>query len=99
MFTLIVDYAVAPDGGSLAQSVERLDRKTECFVINRSFASRGTPEYNVVRSNLRSLSAKECEEIARRLEGLATDATSIDLVTEFINTLKSQSSKVRHARL
>ncbi|NEJ74402.1 hypothetical protein GR197_28340 [Rhizobium phaseoli] len=96
MFTLIVDYAVAPDGGSLALSVERLDGKTECFVINRSFASRGTPDYNVVRSNIRSLSAEECEEIATNMEGLVTDAASIDLVTEFINTLKVQSSKVRH---
>nr|WP_204330441.1 hypothetical protein [Rhizobium phaseoli] len=93
---MIVDYAVAPDGGSLALSVERLDGKTECFVINRSFASRGTPDYNVVRSNIRSLSAEECEEIATNMEGLVTDAASIDLVTEFINTLKVQSSKVRH---
>ncbi len=99
MFTLIVDYAVAPDGGSLALSAERLDGKTEYFVINRSFASRGTAEYNVVRSNLRFLSAEECEEIARHLEGLVTDATSIDLVTEFINTLKAQSSEVRRTRM
>ncbi|UWU29168.1 hypothetical protein N2600_04130 [Rhizobium sp. WSM1274] len=95
MFTLIVDYAVAPDGGSLALSVERLDGKTECFVINRSFASRGTPDYNVVKSTLRSLSQNECEEIANHLGGLVTDATSIDLVADFIKTLKAQSSKVR----
>ena len=65
MFTLIVDYAVAPDGGSLALSVERLDGKTECFVINRSFASRGTPEHNAVKSNLRSLFAEQ-SRISRR---------------------------------
>ncbi|MBY5363664.1 hypothetical protein HFO97_27725 [Rhizobium leguminosarum] len=95
MFTLIVDYAVAPDGGSLALSVERLDGKTECFVINRSFASRGTPDYNVVRSTLRSLSQNECEEIANDLDRLAVEATSIDLVADFIKTLKAQSLKVR----
>ncbi|TAZ53235.1 hypothetical protein [Rhizobium ruizarguesonis] len=96
MFTLIVDYAVAPDGGSLALSVERLDGQTECFVINRSFASRGTPEHNAVKSNLRSLFAEECEEIANHLGGLVTDATSTDLVTEVINALKEQSSNVRN---
>jgi hypothetical protein len=93
VFTLIVDYAIAPDGGSLALSVERLDGKTECFVINRSFASHGTPDYNAVSSNLRSLSANECEEIARHLEELVVDSTSIDLVTEFIKTLKAHSGK------
>jgi hypothetical protein len=95
VFTLIVDYAVAPDGGSLALSVERLDGKTQCFVINRSFASRGTPDYNVVRSTLRSLSQNECEEIANHLDRLAVEATSIDLVADFIKTLKAQSLKVR----
>jgi hypothetical protein len=98
MFTSIADSAVAPDGGSLALSVERLDGKTECFVINRSFASRGTPDYNVVRSSLRSLSQNECEEIANHLKGLAIGSTSIDLVAEFYKTLKEQSSRPDHER-
>jgi hypothetical protein len=99
MFAFISDSAAASDGGSLALFVERLDGKTECFVINRSLASRDTPDYNLVTSDLRSLSANECAEIARHLERLTSDVASVHPVGEFIKALKAQSSKMPHASL
>ncbi len=50
MFKSVSDSAAAADGGSLALFVERIDGQTELFVINRSLASRGTPDYNKVSS-------------------------------------------------
>lgn len=70
MFKAVSDSAAAADGGSLALFVERLDGELEQFVINRSFASRGTPAYNKVSSNLRSLSADNCRAVAAALEPL-----------------------------
>ncbi len=96
MFLSISDSAAASDGGSLALFVERLDGKTETFSINRSIASRGTSDYNVITSDLRSLSANECAEISRHLEEFASEA-SVHPVGEFIKALKAQSSKMSRA--
>lgn len=53
MFKSVSDSAAAADGGSLALFVERQDGQTEVFVIHRSLASRGTPDYNRITSSLR----------------------------------------------
>ncbi|PDT30765.1 hypothetical protein CO660_05305 [Rhizobium sp. L9] len=92
MYASIVDSAMATDGGSRALFVERIDGRVERFVINRSIASRGTPAYNVVSSDLRTLSKCDCAEIAEALRKLSTEVTAIHQVNEFINALKAQSS-------
>lgn len=91
MFKSISDSAAAADGGSLALFVERLDGELEQFIINRSFASRGTPAYNKVVSNLRPLSADNCRAIAAALEPLLATTPSIHPLADFIETLKEQS--------
>ncbi|OJY65552.1 MAG: hypothetical protein BGP09_21535 [Rhizobium sp. 60-20] len=91
MFKAVSDSAAAADGGSLALFVERLDGEVEQFVINRSFASRQTPAYNRVVSNLRSLSADSCRAIAAALEPLLATTASIHPLADFIETFKQQS--------
>ena len=59
MFKSVSDSAAAADGGSLALFVERQDGQTEVFVIHRSLASRGTPDYNRITTSLRPLSADD----------------------------------------
>lgn len=90
MFKTVTDSAAAADGGSLAVFVERLDGTVETFVINRSFASRGTPSYNKVSSNLRALPPADCMDIATALEALAAKTPSIHPVAEFVAALRQQ---------
>ena len=90
MFQSISDSAFATDGGSLALFVQRSDGEVEQFVINRSLASRGTPAYNKVVSNLRSLSADDCRAIAAALEPLLPTTPSIHPLADFIRILKEQ---------
>ncbi|MFS8057023.1 hypothetical protein QD357_30100 [Rhizobium sp. BR 317] len=90
MFKSVSDSAAAADGGSLALFVERLDGELEQFVINRSIASRGTPAYNKVVSNLRSLSADDCRAIAAALEPLLATTLSVHPLADFIKTLREQ---------
>lgn len=92
MFKSVSDSAAAADGGSLALFVERMDGQTEQFVINRSFAARGTGAYNRIVSNLRSLSADDCQMIAAALEPLLKTTPPIHPLADFINTLKQQAS-------
>ena len=92
MFKSVSDSAAAADGGSLALFVERMDGQTEQFVINRSLAARGTPAYNKIVSNLRPLSADDCEMIAAALEPLLTTTPPIHPLADFIKTLKQQAS-------
>lgn len=98
MFKAISDSAAAADGGSLALFVERLDGELEQFVINRSFASRGTPAYNKVSSNLRSLSTDNCRAVAAALEPLLAMTPSIHPLADFIETLKKQSKETSQDR-
>ncbi|CUX21699.1 hypothetical protein [Agrobacterium genomosp. 13] len=91
MFKSVSDSAAAADGGSLALFVERIDGQTEVFVINRSLASRGTPDYNKVSSSLRSLADQDCAMIAAALERLLTTTPSVHPLADFIDTLKKQS--------
>ncbi|MBP2565201.1 hypothetical protein FY133_07310 [Agrobacterium tumefaciens] len=91
MFKSVSDSAAAADGGSLALFVERIDGQTEVFVINRSLASRGKPDYNKVTSSLRPLSAGDCGMIAAALEPLLTTTPSIHPLADFIEALKQQS--------
>ena len=77
MFKSVSDSAAAADGGSLALFVERQDGQTEVFVIHRSLASRGTPDYNRITSSLRPLTAEDCREIAAALEPLLMTTPSI----------------------
>ncbi|MDK4702170.1 hypothetical protein PH562_07925 [Rhizobium sp. CNPSo 4062] len=91
MFKAVSDSAAAADGGSLALFVERVDGELEQFVINRSLASRGTPAYNKVSSNLRSLSADDCRAVAAALEPLLPITSSIHPLADFIETLERQS--------
>ena len=91
MFKAVSDSAAAADGGSLALFVERVDGELEQFVINRSFASRGTPAYNKVSSNLRSLSADNCRAVAAALEPLLAVTPSFHPLADFIETLERQS--------
>ena len=93
MFKSVSESAAAADGGSLALFVERMDGQTELFVINRSLASRGTPDYNKVSSNLRSLAEEDCVMIAMALEPLLTTTPSIHPLADFIDALKQQSSR------
>ncbi|MFK0207256.1 hypothetical protein [Agrobacterium sp. NPDC090283] len=94
MFKSVSDSAAAADGGSLALFVERVDGQTEQFVINRSFAARGTPAYNKIVSSLRRLSADDCRQIAAALEPLLIVTATIHPLADFINTLKQQSSSM-----
>ncbi|MFF2320118.1 hypothetical protein ACFVTJ_03585 [Agrobacterium sp. NPDC058088] len=91
MFKSVSDSAAAADGGSLALFLERQDGQTEVFVIHRSLASRGTPDYNRVTSSLRPLSAEDCREVAAALEPLLTTTPSVHPLADFIDTLKQQS--------
>ncbi|SCB60467.1 hypothetical protein GA0061105_11138 [Rhizobium aethiopicum] len=91
MFESVTDSAAAADGGSLALFVTRSDRQIERFIINRSINSRGTAAYNKVTSNLRSLSADDCREIAGALEPLLTKTPPIHPLPDFIETLKEQN--------
>ena len=93
MFKSVSDSAAAADGGSLALFVKRIDGQTELFVINRSLASRGTPDYNKVSSSLRPLAEEDCGKIAAALEPLLTTTLSIHPLADFIDTLKQQSSQ------
>ena len=93
MFKSVSDSAAAADGGSLALFVERIDGQTELFVINRSLASRGTPDYNKITSSLRPLDKEDCAMIAAALEPLLTITPSIHPLADFIDTLKQQSSR------
>lgn len=93
MFNAVSDSAAAADGGSLALFVERVDGESEQFVINRSFASRGTPAYNKVSSNLRSLSAENCRAVVAALEPLLAITPSIHPLADFIETLRKQSEE------
>jgi len=90
MFKAVTDSAAAADGGSLALFVERLDGTVETFVINRSLASRGTPSYNRVSSNLRALTPVECADIAEAFHVLADQTPSIHPVAEFVGALRQQ---------
>lgn len=92
MFKSVSDSAAAADGGSLALFVERIDGQTELFVINRSLASRGTPDYNKITSSLRPLAKEDCAMIAAALEPLLMTTPSIHPLADFIDTLKQQSS-------
>ncbi|CUX42247.1 MULTISPECIES: hypothetical protein [Agrobacterium] len=92
MFKSVSESAAAADGGSLALFVERMDGQTEVFVIHRSLASRGTPDYNKITSSLRPLSAEDCRVIAAELEPLLVTTDSIHPLADFINTFKRQSS-------
>lgn len=91
MFVSVTDSAAAADGGSLALFVERADGQLERFVINRSINSRGTPDYNTITSNLRSLSPDDCREIAAALEPLSTKTPPVHPLLDFIKTLKEQN--------
>jgi len=90
MFKSVSDSAAAADGGSLALVVERFDGELEQFVINRSIASRGTPDYNKVVSNRRSLSGDDCRAIAAALESLLATTPSVHPLADFIKTLREQ---------
>lgn len=89
---ILADLASGRQSDRLALFVERVDGQTEQFVINRSFAARGTPDYNKIVSSLRSLSAGDCQTIAAALEPLLTTTPPIHPLADFINTLKQQSS-------
>ncbi|MDO3442169.1 hypothetical protein [Agrobacterium sp. V1] len=91
MFKSVSDSAAAADGGSLALFVKRIDGQTERFVIDRSLASRGTPDYNKVSSSLRSLAGEDCGTIAAALESLLMTTLSVHPLADFIDTLKQQS--------
>lgn len=91
MFKSVSDSAAAADGGSLALFVERQDGQTEVFVIHRSLASRGTPDYNRITSSLRPLSAEDRREIAAALEPLLMTTLSIHPLADFIEAFKQQS--------
>ncbi|WP_395774507.1 hypothetical protein [Agrobacterium pusense] len=90
MFKSVSDSAAAADGGSLALFVEREDGQTEVFVIHRSLASRGTPDYNRITSSLRPLSAEDCREVAAALEPLLTTTPSVHPLADFIEAFKQQ---------
>ncbi len=91
MFKSVSDSAAAADGGSLALFVERQDGQTEVFVIHRSLASRGTPDYNRITSSLRQLTAEDCREVAAALEPLLMTTPSIHPLADFIEAFKQQS--------
>lgn len=90
MFKAVTDSAAAADGGSLALFVEHLDGAVETFVVNRSFASRGTPSYNKVSSSMRALTLADCADIAEALDALAAETASIHPVAEFVGALRQQ---------
>ncbi|OAE46986.1 hypothetical protein [Agrobacterium tumefaciens] len=92
MFKSVSDSAAAADGGSLALFVERQDGQTEQFVIHRSLAARGTPDYNKITSSLRPLADQDCAMIAAALEPLLKTTPSIHPLADFIEAFKKQQS-------
>ncbi|MEJ1117071.1 hypothetical protein V9K92_01090 [Phyllobacterium sp. CCNWLW109] len=91
MFKKINDSAAAADGGSLALFVERDDGEVETFIILRSIASRGTPDFNLVTSNLRKLTPDLCAKIAEDFDRLVPTTDSIHSLTQFVQALQGQS--------
>ncbi|EJN04250.1 hypothetical protein [Phyllobacterium sp. YR531] len=92
MFKSVNDSAAAADGGSLALFVEREDGAAETFMILRSIASRGTPDFNKVTSSLRSLLPDECLNVAEALDRLVPATDPIHSLTEFVQALKEQGT-------
>jgi len=90
----VIDGAAAADGGSLLLIVARRDGQNETLFLNRSIASRGTSEHDIVTSDKRELSPAEYIDVALELEHLWNlrpgTAHLFDLVPEFITSLRKQ---------
>ena len=82
--------AVASDGGSLFLELEWLDGQVEFLFLNRSIASRGTPAFNTVTSDKRSLSNEDITVIIEELEQQKVAGPEVDLemVATFADNLK-----------
>lgn len=70
----IRDCAAAADGGALAFQGEDADGATSWYVVNRSIASRGTPDFNAISKNGVRLSDDERAELFRMLTVIEQDA-------------------------
>jgi hypothetical protein len=70
VLTHVVDCAVAPDGGSIGIALADSAGATTWFSIDRSFGSRGTPDWNAVSSPQGLLESAARQELVHTLQAL-----------------------------
>jgi hypothetical protein len=82
----IQEYAAAADGGSLAFEGAHDDGSIRWYMVNRSIAARGTPQYNCITCAGRQLTDSERTALIAQIKSLlpTVDAELGSFLSSFI---------------
>lgn len=85
----VIDCAAAADGGSLWIQLS-IGGRIRNYALNRSIASRGTPQYGEVSSEHGTLSKEEVSQLLLMLD-MPQHGMCAGLVEEFVQFLKKSA--------